>query len=391
MKTVAEALAVVLARATLLETERVSLGNARSRVLREDARADRDLPPFDCSAMDGYALRSDEQHEWLELVGEIQAGNRDEIVLRPGECARIFTGAPIPAGANCVLMQEDAEVSGNRLKNPPCGAPTHIRRRGENCALGDLLVPAGRRLRSVDLAVLASCGITQPLVSRRPQVVHFATGNELVDPAQTPVDGQIRDCNSILIASLLAEWGGDLVHQSRLPDELENGVASILAQEGFDLLLLSGGASVGDYDYARPLLEKAGFSVAFHGINLRPGKPLLFATRGRQLAFGLPGNPVSHAVLLRLFLAPLLATMEGADASHSFLQGLVDGSAFQKGNPRESFWPCHADCEEGSYRLRPVPIKSSGDITGITNANALLRIPAGQGLQQDDPAQFLWL
>jgi len=288
-------------------------------------------------------------------------------------------------------MQEDAEASEGRLRNSASGAAAHIRRRGENCRRGDIVVPKGRQLRALDMAALASCGITQPLVSRRPQVVHFATGNELVDPKEFPEGSQIRDCNSILIASLLAEQGADLAHQSRLPDELEAGVKSIFAKHDFDLLLISGGASVGDYDYARPFLENAGFNVVFHGINLRPGKPLLFATRGRQLAFGLPGNPVSHAVIFRLFLAPLLAALAGTDPSHKFLQGVVDSSEFRGSNPREAFWPCLALWENGAYRLRPVKIQSSGDILGAAGANALLRIPPARPLKPNDLADFLWL
>lgn len=390
MNTVAEALALVLAHAPLIKPERVALPRALNRVLREDALADLDFPPFDSSAMDGYALKSNDPNEWLEIVGEIQAGSREEIELRPGQCIRIFTGAKIPAGADRVLMQEDAGMNGGRLRRPPEGGPPHIRKRGENCARGDVVIPSGRQLRALDLAVLASCGVTTPLVSHRPKVAHFATGNELVDPGQVPGGGQIRDCNSILISSLLRECGAELTHQSRLPDEVAAGTESILAQDGFDVLLISGGASVGDYDYTRPILEKTGFKVVFHGINLRLGKPLLFATRGRQLAFGLPGNPVSHAVIFRLFLAPLLAAMTGVDPSLKFLQGVVEEGGGRGSNPRESFLPSVASWEGGAYRLRPVKIQSSGDIMGATEANALLRIPPDHPVKQNELADFLW-
>ena len=391
MKTVAEALALVLKRAPLLETERVDLANGLGRVLREDARTDLDHPSFDSANMDGYALNADDPHEWLAVVCEIQSGDTQEYSLRPGECTRIFTGARIPRGANRVLMQEEAELSEGRLRKPSGGAPEHIRKRGENCARGDLLIPKGQPLRAVDLAILASCGIPSPLVSRKPQVVHFVTGNELIAPSQIPMDAQIRDCNSTLIAALLEECGAALAHQSHLPDDLSTGIESIQACPDFDLLLISGGASVGDYDFARPLLENAGFAVVFHGVNMRPGKPLLFATRGRQLAFALPGNPVSHAVVFRLFLTPLLAAMRGATPNFPFLNGYLIGEYLPRPEAREAFWPCHAQWDSNAFRLCPVPTRSSGDIIALQNANALLRIPAGKNLDPTKPVEFIWL
>lgn len=391
MKTAAEALALVLSHATALETERVDLSDARERVLREDAPADLDLPPFDSAAMDGYALASGDRNEWLEIAGEIRAGSGDGIKLRPGQCARIFTGAKLPAGADQVLMQEDAEVSGGRLRTPAGGVGAHIRKRGENCSRGEVVVPAGRRLRALDLAALASCGVAMPLVSRRARVAHFVMGDELVDPGQAPEGTQIRDCNSALVAALLAEWGAEMGRQSRLADDLAAGVKAIMALDAFDILLISGGAGAGDYDHARALLEKTGFGVVFHGVNLHPGKPLLFASRGRQLAFGLPGNPVSHAVIFRLFLAPLLGALAGCDSSLKFLQGVVDGEGFRDAGACEAFRHCHALWEEGAYRLRPVKIHSSGDIVGAAGANALLRVLPGRPVRRGERADFLWL
>lgn len=393
MKPVAEALDLILSHAVPTPPEAVPLHAALRRVLREDAVADMDSPPFDCSSMDGYALRSGDAGGPREIVAEIQAGDSRKLELGPGQCARIFTGARIPGGADCVLMQEEAVIEQGRLLAPKITALENIRKQGENCRRGDGIVKSGTRLRAEDLAALASCGVTHPVVSSRPRVVHFVTGDELVDPSQTPAGGQIRDSNSTLIAALLAAHGAALMHHSRIPDDFDKSSQLLAAQNDFDILLISGGASVGDYDFARPLLEKAGFKILLDKINMRPGKPLIFAVRGGQLAFGIPGNPVSHAVIFHLMLAPLLAAMTGAERSRGMFQGHLEKDFSPRPNPRETYWPCSAAWGAGAFRLRPLRFQSSGDITGLAGMNALLRIASNHTgtIKQGDPVDFLWL
>lgn len=393
MKAVSEALELILSNAPLMPAVATSLEDAIGRVLRVDAVADMDSPPFDCSSMDGYALRAEDSGRLLTIAAEIQAGQTGEVAIAQGECARIFTGARIPGGADCVLMQEEAVIEEGKLRPPKTEAGDNIRKRGENCRCGDLVVGAGTVLRPVDLAALASCGVTRPLVSGRPRAVHFATGDELVDPSQTPAPGRIRDSNSVLIAALLASSGARLVHQARMPDSFEASARLLNNAPEFDVLLLSGGASVGDYDFARPLLEKAGFEIMFQQVNLRPGKPLIFARRGRQLAFGIPGNPVSHAVIFHLMLAPLFAAMTGRPGLLTLMPGQLEKDFPLRPNPRETYWPCRAAWREGGFRLLPLRFQSSGDVTGITGMNALLRIPAKHPspMKQGDSMEFLWL
>lgn len=393
MKSVLETQELILSRAHLTPAEHVPLRDALHRVLRADAAADIDSPPFDCSSMDGYALRAGDPDGPLEIAAEIQAGDPRELEIRPGQCARIFTGAKIPAGADAVLMQEQAVLENGRLRAPEIAPGENIRKRGENCRRGDVIVKSGTLLRALDLAALASCGVTRPCVGKRPRVVHFATGDELVDPSQTPAGSQIRDCNSTLIAALLAEHGAELAHQSRLPDSFEKSAEALGGQADFDVLLISGGASVGDYDFAWPLLEKAGFEILLHNVNVRPGKPLIFAARGRQLAFGLPGNPVSHAVIFHLMLAPLFAAMLGIERRSALFQGHLEKEFSFRPNPRETYWPCRATWCEGAFRLHPLRFQSSGDITGLAGANALLRLPPNHPgkLTPEDVADFLHL
>jgi len=254
MKSVSEALDIILANAVLMPAVEVPLKEALGRVLRQEAWADMDSPAFDCSAMDGYALCAEDAGIPLEITVEIQAGRQTDVEIDRGQCARIFTGAKIPAGADCVLMQEDAVLENGKLIANDVSKGENIRKQGENCREGDVILKPGIVLAPGDLAVLASCGITQPQVSMRPRIVHFVTGDELVDPSAMPSGSQIRDSNSTLIAALLQEHGAELTHHERLPDSFESSAQSFAKQQEFDVLLISGGASVGDYDFAKPVL-----------------------------------------------------------------------------------------------------------------------------------------
>lgn len=377
---VREAWHAILAHAGSTETVRLPLGKALGRILRTDARADADSPPFDASAMDGYALRRADITQALRVTGTAQAGAAFTGTLRPGECVRILTGAPVPAGADCVVKQEDVTHEGDSIRVRRPDGPDYIRRRGENRRCDDLLVPAGTRLGPPELAALASAGIHQPEVARAPRCAHLVTGNELVAPDRTPAGAQIRDSNSTLIAALLARGGTELVAQVRVRDELAAGQTAAAALPAHDVLLISGGASVGDLDFARPLLEALGYTLHFHELNLRPGKPLVFASRGAQLAFVLPGNPVSHWVVFQLFLAPLLEHLQtGAAATLARFTGRLAGDRLPPPDNRQTFWPCRVVIAGGGYEVTPLPLASSGDSSGLVGANALLPLPTPPG------------
>lgn len=393
MKSVSEALTLILSHTAPMPAVEVPLAQAMRSVLRQEVVADMDSPPFDCSAMDGYALRSAEAGTPLEIAAEIQAGSDRDVAIASGQCARIFTGAKIPKGADCVLMQEEAVLEDGRLRSPQIPAGENIRRRGENCHRGDVVLKPGKMLAPGDLAALASCGVVRPLVSARPRVVHFVTGDELVDPSRQPAGSRIRDCNSILIASLLEQHGAALVRQARIPDDFGQSARAIEEAGDFDVMLISGGASVGDYDFARPLLENAGFEILLRHINMRPGKPLIFGVRGNQLAFGLPGNPVSHAAIFHRILAPLFETMLCAEPAVRLFEGRLAHEFRFRSNPRETCWPCRAEWREGAFRLRALRFQSSGDVAGVAGMNALLRIPPAHPgmIKEGEAAEFFWL
>jgi len=241
-----------------------------------------------------------------------------------------------------------------------------------------VLAPAGMVLRPGALALLASLGQVRPVVTCQPWVVHLATGNEIVAPEETPRPGQIRDSNSILVRVFLHQWGIG-PQQQRLPEE-EGSAHSALrmshsALERADLLLVSGGAGVGEHDFARRLLESLGFTIHLGKTSLRPGKPLIVAVRAGMLAFGLPGNPLAHFVCLNLFVRAALEVMSGRAAEPLFRRGALAETLDGEANERETFWPATCRHLQGTPLLLPLRWRSSGDLTCLATANALVRVP----------------
>ena len=378
MISLTEARALIQANVRPLAAQTVPLAEARGRVLRGEVRAREDVPAFDRSAMDGYAVALDDDSPGFRVIGEIQPGGTVAFKLQQGEAARIFTGAPLPAGVSQVLPQENVRAEGNLITPQGRSRATHIRKRGEDARQGDLLLPAGTRLGAGELALLAGVGVTLPQVSPPCRVAHLVTGNELVDPAVEPKPGQIRDSNSTLVRAFVHAMSGELPFQERVVDDFELQLQKVRAAESaFDLLLVSGGASVGDYDFGARLLSALGFQIHFTKINLRPGKPTIFATRSHQAAFILPGNPVSHFVVLHLAVRLALEQFAGAAASWPMVQLPLAGNIAQRPDPRETFWPARVTAEDGRLVARALRWQSSGDVTGLAGANALLQLSGG--------------
>jgi molybdopterin molybdotransferase len=388
---VEEALRLILGGVTPLEAERTPLARARGRILRTAALADLDSPPFDASAMDGYAARRADRGQPLRLIGEAPAGGAFAGTVGAGECVRILTGAPLPAGADCVVRQEDATREGTAVRiTNTSELPNFIRRRGENRRAGEIVVPAGTRLGAPELAALAAVGVVEPEVTRLPACVHLVTGDELVAPDRTPAGAQIRDSNSTLVEHLVATRGGHFAGRALAKDDLATAQPALRSLPPHDVLLISGGSGGGDRDLARPLLRSLGYEIHFDQLNLRPGRPLVFASMGRQFAFALPGNPVSHWVTFQLFVAPLLEKLQtGRDVALPRLTGrLASGSKAPPPDARRTFWPCRATITNGGYELTLLPLASSGDSSGLVGANALLPLPANS-LDPAQPVEFI--
>jgi molybdopterin molybdotransferase len=359
----------------LLSPHPAPLAEAYGRILRDDVHAPDDLPAFDRAAMDGYALNCDDGLESFRIVGEIQPGITPDFKIAGGECARIYTGAQLPEGASQVLMQEDARVEENLMIPLQRTRTTHIRFKGEDARSGDLLLTAGTRLGQGELALLAGIGFTEPMVSPQIRVVHFVTGNEVIAPEQTPQPGQIHDSNSALVAAFVRQNNGRIVKQERLCDDFDLLLNRVRSCHGdYDLLLVSGGASIGDYDYGRKLLCALGFEIHFEKVDLRPGKPLIFGTRGSQAAFVLPGNPISHFVTLHVEVRLAMEKFTGANASWPVVKARLAEDFNYRSSTHDTFFPAHLDAENGELVVRALRWKSSGDVTGLAGANALMHL-----------------
>jgi molybdopterin molybdotransferase len=309
---VEEALARVFALSTPMGHENIPLAEAFGRVMGSPARAERDQPPFAASAMDGYAVVGPvSQGDRFTVIGEAAAGRAFSGQVNTGQSVRIFTGAPIPSGANVVIIQEDIAVTSSGIKIiNPIGANANIRPEGQDFRCGDAL-SAPRRLRPVDLALLAAMNISHVAVSKRPIVAIIATGDELVMPGETPRADQIIASNSFAIKAMVEAEGaiGRLLPIAR-DNETSLKTVFSLAQ-GADMIVTIGGASVGDHDLVAPVADALGATRAFYKIALRPGKPLMAGRMGKSLLLGLPGNPVSSIVCAHLFMLPALRAMLG--------------------------------------------------------------------------------
>lgn len=311
------AIAAILARVPAPQAELVPLTEAAGRVLLAPVVATHDQPPFDASAMDGYAMRAADvvAGHRLAIIGTSQAGEGFAGTVETGQAIRIFTGAPLPAGTDTVIMQEEARAEDGFVSFTTAARPGHsVRAKGNDFATGQELLPSGTRLTPMQLAVAAAANAARLTVARRPRIALLATGDELVPPGSALGPDQIVASNSIGLAPLLARYAEELTDHGIARDDrehLRNKLRAIFADEP-DIVITTGGASVGDHDIVQELLVELGVTLDFWRINMRPGKPLMFGTRGRTLIFGLPGNPVSALVTAHVFIKPALRSWLGA-------------------------------------------------------------------------------
>src|SRR2546426_213768 len=318
MLTVEEAFEQILSRITPLGTELVELTAALGRVLAEPTVSCRELPPWPNSSMDGYAVRADDTRAGgveLVVVGRIIAGSLPAGTLRPGEAMRIFTGAPLPNGADAVVPQENVTADGERVTIPrPVERGAFVRPAGEDVRVGDVVVEAGETISAAEVGLLAALGHARVRVHRRPRVAVLSTGNELADLGIEPGPGQIPNTNTYSLMAQALEAGAEPVSLGVVPDRLEAIVERIRWAAWADVLVSSAGVSVGELDLVREALEKCGAELHLWKVSMRPGKPITFGTHAGRPVFGLPGNPVSAMVTFELFVRPALRRMAGADA-----------------------------------------------------------------------------
>jgi molybdopterin molybdotransferase len=366
-----------LALVAPLPAEAVALRHAVGRMMAEPALAVRDQPPFDASAMDGYALRGDPAAgDTFVVVGAAQAGLGFAGAVQAGQAVRIFTGAPVPQGATRVVLQEDVSVAGETITlSPKADIARHIRPQGQDFKAGEGLEP--RRIGPHDLALLAAMNIPQVLVHRRPVVAIIATGDELVMPGEEPGPGQIICSNSFAIAALVEAEGAIARILPIARDTVADLTAVFGLARGADLIVTIGGASVGDHDLVGPVAESLGLERAFWKIAMRPGKPLMAGRVSGTPMLGLPGNPVSSIVCAHLFVLPMVRALQGRSDVAPVEHPAVLGAQVEANGPRTHYM--RARLQQGV--ITPFDRQDSALIGILTQANALLIRPMGDGAQ----------
>ncbi len=383
-----EALGLVLARVKALGVERVGLREALGRVLREAVTADRDQPPFDRSAMDGFAVVSGEVKagKVFHVDGGVAAGGARETFEKPvpaGSVRRIATGAPLPAGADAMVPIEQAVVSAEGVSFTVEGVKAwqNIHRRASDVKAGGVTVAAGTRLGARHLGLAATSGCVELSVGVMPRVTLLTTGDEVVEPS-TATDKlgpqQIRNSNGPMLSALIGEFGGRLLAHRHLADDLEKTIdAARAALEESDLVITNGGVSVGERDYLPEAWKRLGLDVVLHGVNIQPGKPVFVATDSRgKVVMGLPGNPVSVLCTAHLFVRPVMGVMLGDARKLTWRKArLAEGA---KGNARREMFRAGYWLEDGSVRV--IPWQGSGDLVHTAEAEVWVRMPMVEGV-----------
>jgi len=378
-------------------TERVELPLASGRVLAQSLSADRDQPPFTRSTRDGFACRALEasNHGFLDLVGASRAGDAPAGPLPPGSAWEIMTGAPVPAGADAVMMIEHVEVADGRvrlLSTRRIKPGENIVLRGAQAREGDLLLPAGTAIKSAHIALAAACGCAALDVFARPRVAILATGDELVPVETSPAPGQIRNSNAPMLAAMVAAAGAEPWVLPTAADTAEALDSALVQAMNADLLLISGGVSAGKFDLVEPALARIGARFHFNGVRIQPGKPLVFGElpvrnkhtvqeeSGTKCFFGLPGNPISSAVTFLLFAAPVLAALAGSlEHGPRFAFARLASTTDRHGKPGLTrFLP--ASCTFGATaghlpEVALVPWQGSGDLAALARSNCFLVVP----------------
>ncbi|MDX2258068.1 MAG: molybdopterin molybdotransferase MoeA [Hyphomicrobiaceae bacterium] len=378
--TVEEALARILAGVVPGPAETVDLLSAAGRTLAEPVVAMRTQPPFDASAMDGYAVRAADVSALpaaLTLIGEAAAGRAFTGRLSPHTAVRIFTGAPLPAGADAIVIQENTRRTDTAVEVVE-GAPDagHVRRAGSDFRAGDCLIEAGTRLAARHVLLAANAGHAHLQVHRRPRVAILATGDELVTPGDIPRDDQIVASNGYGLAALVAAAGGTPQYLGIARDTLDALAGSIAEAHDADVLVTIGGASVGDHDLVGRALTDAGFTIDFWKIAMRPGKPLLCARRGRLTAIGLPGNPVSSLICGRVFLVPLLARLSGRSGADGAPRPMMLAAPLPANGPRRHYLRARTVAmSDGSAGVNPLSSQDSSLSALLASADCLIVQP----------------
>jgi molybdopterin molybdotransferase len=388
-----EAQARILERAARLPLERVPIAEAFGRVLAEPATARVDLPPFDSSAMDGFAVRAVDTPGRFPVADRIAAGRPAARALRAGEAMAIATGGALPEGADAVIPIEYVVDHDNEVEIPQSvQADAHVRPRGGDLRTGDVVVDAGTTLGPAQLGALAAAGVADIVSAKRPRAAVLTTGSELRPPGEALGPGQIYEANGVILASQLTSAGAEVRRLEPVADDESAHRSALAAGLEADVLVTSGGVSVGPHDLVRSVGAELGVEEVLWGVAVKPGKPLWFGVHDRTLVFGLPGNPVSSLVCFELFVRPALLALQGAKSPLPRYEGGKLSERVRRNAARTEFVRARIHVRDGSVELEPVTGQESHMIARAAGADALVRVPSGEGeLSAGAPVSFLRL
>ena len=377
------------------ETEEVDLMEATGRVLAEDICSDIDISPFDKSAMDGYAVIAEECPGEFEIIEVIPAGHTPQKEVISGAVSKIMTGAPVPKGADSVVMVEKTEETGkDRVKIlTDSRKGKNIIQKGEDVKAGDPVLRKGTYLSPGEIASLATVGRKMVRVFRRVKAAVLATGTELVEPTEFPLFGKIRNSNSYSLSSQTLTAGAVPNYLGIASDREEELKEMMKKGLDYDMFLISGGVSVGDFDFVPKILRELGVDIVFHNVRMKPGKPLIFGLSGRTAVFGMPGNPVSTLVAFELFVRPAIYRMSGREVdSELFFSSVLAKDYKRKRGEREQFVPVRLFFENRTVKCEPVKYHGSAHILSLPHANGLMRIPVDVlTMSKGEECQVRWL
>ncbi len=373
-----KALKIILKHSKFLGVEEIALSETLGRVLAKDIRSDVDIPAFDRSAMDGFAVNSRDKSEVFEVIEDIPAGKVPKKTIKHGQCARIMTGAMLPRGADKVVKVEDTEPAtkrrGSLIRITKDDTKRHVSTCGEDAKKGQLILKKGAKLRPQEAAMLATVGKSKIKVTKLPRVTVISTGSELVEPSQNPKIGQIRNSNASMLLVQLKRRGIDGRYLGIARDNFTATKSLIIkGLAKSDILLLSGGVSVGDYDFVREVLKSCGVKTHFNKIAIKPGKPTVFGTKGKKLIFGLPGNPVSVLVVFELFVVPAIDKIVGRKTKSAFFDMKLLDDFQRRDAKREQYYPVKIN----DLGALPLEFHGSAHMFALTQANGIMQIKRG--------------
>ena len=394
---ISNALKIIEKEISVISTEKIELAGSCGRVLAEAIYADMDLPPFDRSQMDGFAVKTEDTNKApvkLKIIGESAAGRGFDRKLKTDEAVRIMTGAPVPKGADAVQKVELTNESDGFIEILEATKPKqNMVRRAEEVKKGKKIFSEGEIITENMIAALASFGYSEVRVGQKPKIAILATGSEIVEISEKPRKDQIRNSNSVMLKVFAEKFNAETLLLPSSDDNISNLKNRISgALDVCDVLIVTGGVSVGDYDFTKPALLEIGAKILFEKISLKPGKPTVFAKLDEKLIFGLPGNPVSVAVTFYLFVRTALLKMQGAKNTELKKGFAVVSDKIKSANERDSFLPVFVETnKKGNLVIQSLRFSGSSNFIEFAHANALVFVPQGKNLEKDEIADIVFL